>query len=450
MASTSPLDQPGVYRMLAPDDDATDLGRMIRCSPRKVVRPTSTDDVVEVIRACHGLGLPARARGPLRQMGGQQLTPGIAIDMCALNRIVNVDTGVIDAEAGATIREVVDAAWSTGQRLTSGPSLDTRQSIGDVLSAGGWSTVVREGSIADRCLGLELVTGQGERVWCSRQSNPDVFRVALGGHGAVGIITRAHLALCPVPPMARTWRRTYADMAELLEDMRTLSLREHVVDLHARWQRLGEYHLIATGYYHRKPPATGWVMRDLAPVPLSTSPHGRTYRHTVSELDDAAGELHRGWVPTSRTSMVLGAGVDEFVDTILADPPANSMGMLVPHVAAAFDRRTSLRLPPADSSGLVYLVDVLHGAQHVHPSQWNVWCRGELDRNRFHYERARHLGGELYPVGTTPLDGADERHHFGEFADQRDEVIARTDPSGIFGPWAALNLQRYAPDGITP
>lgn len=415
------------------DSDATDRGGIAWCPPRAVVRPRATDEVVEVVRACARLRMPVRARGAGTQMGGQALTSGVCVDMTEMNAVRDVGTGYIDVEAGVTIRDAMATAWCTGQRLTSGPEVDFTATVGGALSAGGWSTVVREGSLADRCLGLELVTGTGTRMWCSRSAHPDLFRMALGGQGTAGVITRAQLELCQVPPFARTWLRTYTDPAALLEDMRTLSLRDHVTDLAALWRPGGEIQLLATGYWMRKPPASGWVMRNLESAEMRT--HDDTYFGALTENVQTLRAPGRGRAPAARVAALLGRGVDEVIGALMRDRSVTH-GVLVPHVATAVDRRMSLRVPAvSDITGLMWLVDAVSSAEHLLDEQWPAWRRAQLRRTRDWRDRAVRVGGVHYPTGTAPAP--DEREHFGDVCAARNEVLARLDPHALFGPWGS-------------
>jgi cytokinin dehydrogenase len=66
---------------------------------------------------------------------------------------------------------------------------------------------------------LEVVTGSGEIVRCSEQSETQLFDAVRGGMGKFGIITRARIKLRPASPSVRTYYLLYDDLNSLMEDL---------------------------------------------------------------------------------------------------------------------------------------------------------------------------------------------------------------------------------------
>jgi len=69
---------------------------------------------------------------------------------------------------------------------------------------------------------LDVVTGTGEMVTCSRDMNSDLFFAALGGLGQFGVITRARIRLEPAPKRVRWVRLAYSDVATFTKDQELL------------------------------------------------------------------------------------------------------------------------------------------------------------------------------------------------------------------------------------
>ena len=69
-------------------------------------------------------------------------------------------------------------------------------SVGGTLAVGGiGGTSSRRGMQTDQVVALDVVTGEGRELKCSRELNADLFDAIRGGLAQCGIITRATLRL---------------------------------------------------------------------------------------------------------------------------------------------------------------------------------------------------------------------------------------------------------------
>ncbi|MEU6261784.1 FAD-binding protein [Saccharopolyspora shandongensis] len=419
---------------------ASDLGQIAQAVPGAILRPGGPGDIAAMVRWCAEQGVPVRARGCEHTDGGQGLPPagGLQVDMTTMAALHSVRPGVADVAAGATIRDVVEAAWQIGYRLTSGPTGYLKLTLGGVLSVGGWSSVWREGAITDRCVGLEIVTATGDIVWCSREERPELFRAALGGLGMAGIITRAQLALCMVPTMVRTWTINYSNVHHAIADMRTLADRGDVVEMmiQVRHPDIHTYQLVASTYYDRQSPKPGRVLRGM-PAPEQTL--DRLYWDHTTEVDQLyATAFENGWRATEKPwsdLIIPGRSIDAYVAATIPeigprDLSPTSIGLWFPHRSDAFGTDTALRLPtPGGGDGMHWLVDILSDSTGIPTHDVPDWRTRALHRNRGWYDRAVSMGGTIYPIGATPLTTEEWREHIGPQAD--------LDPHGVFQPWAS-------------
>lgn len=78
-------------------------------------------------------------------------------------------------------------------------------SVGGSLSVNCHGREVRWGPVSDTVEEITLLTGAGDMVTASATVNTDLFRAALGGYGACGMILRAKLRLTPNFMMSRYW-----------------------------------------------------------------------------------------------------------------------------------------------------------------------------------------------------------------------------------------------------
>jgi FAD/FMN-containing dehydrogenase len=174
---------------------------------------TRVDRVVEVnseatlraaLAAARAAGQPVCVAGGRHAMGGQQFAAGaVLLDMRPMHRIVALDTerGIVEAEAGIQWPELVhgliamqqgqDQAWSIVQKQTGADRL----TLGGALASNihGRGLALRP-IIAD-AESFTLMDGDGRLRICSRAENSELFRLAIGGYGLLGVITRVRLKL---------------------------------------------------------------------------------------------------------------------------------------------------------------------------------------------------------------------------------------------------------------
>lgn len=203
-----------------------DFGRMIWGRATGVVRVTTADELVGVIQHANAAGLSLAPCGTRSSCGGQALpTGGLSLDLRGLCAVGRVDPAraTIECEAGATLRAISDATLRHGM-LPSVLSFNLDITIGGVLSAGGFgANVHRYGPVIANVETLDVVTGDGRRVRCSRDEEPALFDAVLGGLGRCGVIARTTLALRRVKPKVRLWTLLYHHFEAWVDDQERLT-----------------------------------------------------------------------------------------------------------------------------------------------------------------------------------------------------------------------------------
>jgi FAD/FMN-containing dehydrogenase len=176
-----------------------------------IARPTSTEEVAQVVQACARQGVPIVAQGgntslvggSVPDASGQQLV----LSLQRLKQVRGIDAANLSltAEAGCTLHEVQTTAQNAG--LLFPLSLASQGSCtlgGNLASNAGGTQVLRYGTARELCLGLEVVTAQGQ-VWSGlnglRKDNTgyDLRDLFIGSEGTLGIITAATVRLYPRP-----------------------------------------------------------------------------------------------------------------------------------------------------------------------------------------------------------------------------------------------------------
>ena len=180
-----------------------------------VVRPGTTQEVADVVRLCsqrqQALGLSIVPQGgntglvvgSIPDESGRQ----IVLSLQRMNAVRAIDAAnlAMTMDAGCILQSLQEVAEANGFLFPLSLAAEGSCTIGGNLgtNAGG-TQVVRFGNTRDLCLGLEVVTAQGE-IWQGlsglRKDNTgyDLKNLFIGAEGTLGIITAATLKLYPQP-----------------------------------------------------------------------------------------------------------------------------------------------------------------------------------------------------------------------------------------------------------
>jgi decaprenylphospho-beta-D-ribofuranose 2-oxidase len=168
--------------------------------------PVATTDLVrpERMSTLHGLLEGNRTLIP-RGMGrcygdAAQNGDGATVLMGRLNRMLafDADSGVLDAEAGVTIQDLLDVFLPRGfaPPVTPGTRFVT---LGGCLACDvHGKNHHKSGSFSRHVLDFTLLLPDHTTTVCSRTEDPELFWATVGGMGLTGIVTSLRLRLKPV------------------------------------------------------------------------------------------------------------------------------------------------------------------------------------------------------------------------------------------------------------
>jgi FAD/FMN-containing dehydrogenase len=131
----------------------------------------------------------------------------IVLNLQRLNKVLSLDAGnlTMTAQAGCVLQTLQEAAANAGFLFPLSLAAEGSCTIGGNLgtNAGG-TQVVRYGNTRDLCLGLEIVTAQGEILsslggLCKDNTGYDLRNLLVGSEGTLGVITAAVMKLVPAP-----------------------------------------------------------------------------------------------------------------------------------------------------------------------------------------------------------------------------------------------------------
>lgn len=192
----------------------------------RTIEAHSVEDVIRAVRSTAARGEALAICGGRHAMGGQQfLAGGTLLDTRKLNKVRDFDEarGLLTVEAGITWPDVIRAYLIRPHGGRSPWGIRQKQTGADRLTLGGAVSA----NIHGRCLAaapfiqdiesLEIVTGKGDVVHCSRTQNIELFRHAVGGYGLFGVVTAVTLRLVQRQQVERVV--TMLDIEQLIDTL---------------------------------------------------------------------------------------------------------------------------------------------------------------------------------------------------------------------------------------
>jgi FAD/FMN-containing dehydrogenase len=269
-----------------------------------VVRPAHTKEASAVVKACAAVGVAMVPQGGNTGlvMGSTPDTSGqeVVISLQRMNKVRHIDiaNATLTAEAGCILQHLQQTADQSGFLLALSLASEGSCTLGgNLASNAGGTQVLRYGNTRDLCLGLEVVTAQGD-VWSGlsglRKDNTgyDLRHLFIGSEGTLGIITAATMKLFPKPAAQRT---AWAAVPSVQAALDLLGLAQ---------QQLGAG---LTGFEMMSQAALGLVARHF---PALKVPFWQEAPYCVLlELSDTESESHA----EQRLEQLLGIALDKNV-----------------------------------------------------------------------------------------------------------------------------------------
>ena len=176
-----------------------------------VARPANTLEVSSIVKACAAAGVSLVAQGGNTGLVGGS-TPDasgqqIVLSLQRMNAVRNIDAAnlTMTVEAGCILQTLQEIAEKAGFLFPLSLAAEGSCTIGGNLATNaGGTQVVRYGNARELCLGLEVVTAQGD-IWDGlsglRKDNTgyDLRDLFIGSEGTLGIVTAATMKLYPMP-----------------------------------------------------------------------------------------------------------------------------------------------------------------------------------------------------------------------------------------------------------
>jgi FAD/FMN-containing dehydrogenase len=177
-----------------------------RTGVREVLRPTTVEEIQEIVRRARKDQIAISIAGGRHAMGGQQFgTDTRLIDMRGLRKMLNFDPSdkIAEFEAGIEWPELIESYLQRQKGQESQLGIAQKQTGADRISLGGTIACNAHGRgltlrpFVSDVESLELVNAEGERIGCSRDENVDLFKMVCGGYGLFGVVTSVRVRLAP-------------------------------------------------------------------------------------------------------------------------------------------------------------------------------------------------------------------------------------------------------------
>ncbi|SDT11348.1 glycolate oxidase FAD binding subunit [Nocardioides scoriae] len=190
-----------------------------------VARPTDTDQVAAVLRACaaHGLAVVPRGNGTKLSWGSAPRRADVLLDLSGLDQVLDHAAGdlIVAAQAGAPLAEVQRVAAQGGQRLALDETVPGT-TVGGMLAtntSGPRRTAI--GTARDLLIGVTMVRADGVVAKAGGRvvknvAGYDLGKLLIGSMGTLGVVVDATFRLHPVPAASRWVSVPVADPAQAL------------------------------------------------------------------------------------------------------------------------------------------------------------------------------------------------------------------------------------------
>ncbi len=177
--------------------------------PAVVVKPTSVNQIAEIMRIANAEQIPVTPRGAGTGLSGGALPVhgGILLSMEKFNKILEIDERNLQAtvESGVINQVFRDAVEAKG--LFYPPDPASRGSCflgGNLAENAGGPRAVKYGTTKDYILNCEVVLPNGEVIWTGanvlkNSTGYNLTQLMIGSEGTLGIVTKIVFRLIPLP-----------------------------------------------------------------------------------------------------------------------------------------------------------------------------------------------------------------------------------------------------------
>lgn len=164
--------------------DFSNWARRFSYRPQKFAQPTTEEEIVDLVKNSEHM----RVFGSAHSFNEGVVSEETLVSLDNYSGVVwkDLEKKQLAVKGGTRVRDVVKALYDEGLAFSALPSHDA-QSIAGIISTDVHGTGTDWGFVSQSVVRLKLVDGKGEVHEC--EPSDELFQAAIGGIGAVGIIT---------------------------------------------------------------------------------------------------------------------------------------------------------------------------------------------------------------------------------------------------------------------
>lgn len=188
---------------------AQDHTEDLRYFPEAVLKPSTAEEVAEIVKLCNKHRIPVTPRGAGTGLSGGALPifGGVVLSLERFNRILEIDERNFQAtvEPGVVNEFFQQAVKEKGLFYPPDPASKGSCFLGgNIAHASGGPRALKYGTTRDYVLNLEVVLPTGEIIWTGANTlkystGYNLTHLMIGSEGTLGIVTKIVLKLIPHP-----------------------------------------------------------------------------------------------------------------------------------------------------------------------------------------------------------------------------------------------------------
>ena len=194
-----------------------------RTVPAAVCLPETEEQVIDLLRTCHQIGVPVVARGAGTGLSGGAMphAEGVVLSMARFNRILQVDRQqrLAIVQPGVRNLAVSEAAAPYDLYYAPDPSSQIACTLGgNVAENSGGVHCLKYGLTVHNVLRVRVVSIEGEvfEIGGEAPDAPgyDLLALLIGSEGLLGVVTEVTVKLVPKPALAQVVMASFDDVGK--------------------------------------------------------------------------------------------------------------------------------------------------------------------------------------------------------------------------------------------
>ncbi|MGW4092599.1 D-arabinono-1,4-lactone oxidase [Nocardia sp. NPDC004750] len=169
-----------------------------RCAPALLATPRSVDELSGLLADAEADDRTVRVAGSGHSFTDAVLTDGTLLSLANLNRVLDVDraNGLVRVEAGISLNAASTALHEYGLAFPNLGDVDV-QTVAGAIATATHGTGATLQNLSAAVHSVELMQADGTLAELNEQTDPDGWRAARVGIGALGVVTALTLRMVP-------------------------------------------------------------------------------------------------------------------------------------------------------------------------------------------------------------------------------------------------------------